>query len=461
MGQWFGSSGVRGTFAQISPAFGFKLGTAVGETFKLDKPVYIASDIRATGDLLKFCFMSGFSSVSGNIIDIGLNPTPVLSYISDIKNTLGIMITASHNPPGNNGFKLFWKGGECNESIEAQIEEKIRSSVIPETYYSPNQSEWDSVGTGSFVLPKPIVDDYISLLIKKLTIKNTDIKLVIDCANNTPNLVTPFTLKRLGFRNVIAINETLDPTFPGRPSEPTAENLQDLISRVVGENADLGIAHDGDGDRFAIIDEKGNLIRATTLINFFLDHLNYPKAKNGIVYLTSDCTSEAASIAENHGAVVKASRIGRNREHVNEARVIFLAEPNKLVFPELGKWIDGLYPALKLLEIVGTDKLSTVLSRYEKRKTLRKAFKYSQNDKRQIHDYIQNLPSLWSKQIEKVIKVDGMKLYLKDKSSILIRFSGTEPKVKFYIESNTHPRNAEILTQLKSELHLEGQGLDC
>lgn len=94
MGQWFGSSGVRGTYAEISPAFGFKLGIAVGETFKLGKPVFIASDIRATGDILKFCFMSGFSTVSGDIIDIGLNPTPVLSYISDVKNTLGIMITA-------------------------------------------------------------------------------------------------------------------------------------------------------------------------------------------------------------------------------------------------------------------------------------------------------------------------------------------------------------------------------
>ncbi len=461
MGQWFGSSGVRGTYADISPSFGFKLGMAVGETFKLEKPTYIASDIRTTGDLLKFCFMSGFSSVSGNIIDIGLTPTPVLSFISDVKDTLGIMITASHNPPGNNGFKLFWKGGECNEAVEEQVENKIRSSRIPEIYYSSNQLDWSSVGTGSFIDPKPIINNYIDLLMKKLKIKNTDYKVVIDCANNVPNLVTPFALKKLGFDKILEINTALDATFPGRPSEPTAENLQGLISRVISESADLGIAHDGDGDRFAIIDEKGNLISATTLINFFLDHLDYSIAKNRIVYLTSDCTSEASTIADKHGALVRTSRIGRNREHVNEPGVIFLAEPNKLVFLELGNWIDGLYPALKLLESIGTNSLSSIMERYEKRKTLRKAFVYSQKDKQQIHKYIQNLSSLWSDQVEKVIETDGLKFYLKDKSSVLIRFSGTEPKIKFYLESDTDSMNTKLLKKLKSELNLEGKGQDC
>ncbi|MHA2095547.1 MAG: hypothetical protein ACW98F_13085 [Candidatus Hodarchaeales archaeon] len=461
MGQWFGSSGVRGTYAEISPTFGFKLGMAVGETFKLDNPVFIASDIRATGDILKFCFMSGFSAVSGDIIDIGLNPTPVLSYMSDVKNTLGIMITASHNPPGNNGFKLFWKGGECKEAIEELVEEKIRSSTIPGSNYSSKEQNWESVGTGSFTNPKPIINDYISHLIRNLNIEFTDSKVVIDCANNVPNFVTPRTLKKLGFSDVIEINKTLDSTFPGRPSEPTAENLQGLISRVIDENANIGIAHDGDGDRFAIIDESGNLIRATTLINFFLDHLDYSKVSRGVVYLTSDCTSEAESIAVNHGAIVKTSRIGRNREHVNESGVIFLAEPNKLVFPDLGNWIDGLFPTLKLIEIVGKQRISAVMEKYEKRRTLRKAFTYSESERQPIHNKLENLPSLWSEQVKTVIKLDGLKLQLKNASSILIRFSGTEPKVKFYIESNSHSENTKLLVKLKAELNLQGSGLDC
>ncbi len=461
MGQWFGSSGVRGPYTDISPAFGFKLGIAVGETFRQDNPVYIASDIRATGDILKFCFMSGFSAVSGDIIDIGQNPTPVLSYMSDIKDTLGIMITASHNPPGNNGFKLFWKGGECSESVEKQIEERIGTSTIPESYYSLNYSKWDSVGTGSFTDPNPIIDDYITLIMQQIRITNTDRKIVIDCANNVPNLVTPLALDKLGFSNIIEINQTLDYTFPGRPSEPTVENLQGLITKVIEENADIGIAHDGDGDRFAIIDETGHLVPATTLINFFLDHLDYARTKSGIVYLTGDCTREATVIAEQHGAEVKTSLIGRNREHINDPRVIFLAEPNKLIFPELGNWIDGLYPALKLIEIVGKQELSTIMKAYGTRKTLRKAFTYDDNERQGIHNQLQKLPSTWSKHIKNIIKSDGLKIFLKDNSSVLIRFSGTEPKVKFYLESDSDSENFSLLSKLKHELELKGKGKDC
>ncbi|MHA1993293.1 MAG: hypothetical protein ACW97Z_02010 [Candidatus Hodarchaeales archaeon] len=461
MGQWFGSSGVRGSYTEISPAFGFKLGMAVGEIFKQDNPVYIASDIRATGDILKFCFMSGFSTVSGDIIDIGLNPTPVLSYISDVKDTLGIMITASHNPPGNNGFKLFWMGGECSDSVEEKIEERIRSSTIPEAYYSSNYSNWDSAGTGSFIDPNPIIENYIKLLMKHISITNTDLKIVIDCANNVPNLVTPLTLKKLGFSNVIEINQNLDHTFPGRPSEPTVGNLQGLIDRVTQEQADIGIAHDGDGDRFAIVDETGQFIRATTLINLFIDHLDYSKTEHGIVYLTSDCTSEAITIAEQHGAIVKTSLIGRNREHVNEPNVIFLAEPNKLIFPELGNWIDGLFPPLKLIQIVGKKKLSEFIQSYETRKTLRKAFTYNETERQLIYNQLENLDTLWSEDIKKVIKHDGLKLILNNSSNILIRFSGTEPKVKFYIESESDNKNKKLLLKITTELHLQGKGLDC
>ena len=71
MGKWFGSSGIRGSYNIISPEFALKLGMAVGKYFNLQKPVFIASDIRATGDILKINFMSGYSSLSGDIIDIG------------------------------------------------------------------------------------------------------------------------------------------------------------------------------------------------------------------------------------------------------------------------------------------------------------------------------------------------------------------------------------------------------
>ncbi len=461
MGKWFGSSGVRGSYDVISPEFALKLGMAVGKTFNLEKPVFIASDIRATGDIHKSSFMSGYSSFSGDIIDIGLCPTPVLSYMSDISETLGIMVTASHNPPGHNGFKLFWRGGECNEETEAKIEQFMESLDLGEEDLEKDDSSWNSVGMNSSVESHRIIDHFVNFLKDKIDISYNGSKIVLDCANNVPNLVSPLSLEKLGFKNVILINEVLDSTFPGRLSEPTLDNLQELIEKVNSEEADLGVAHDGDGDRFTIIDEKGHLIKATTLINFFIDNLDYSNPTRRTVYLTSDITSEASNIAKKHGAIVKTSRIGRNREHVNEEGVLFLAEPNKLIFPEIGNWIDGLYPVLKLLEISKNRKISEIMSEYENRKTLRRAYIVSTTEKEEIYDHIEKLPTLWADLIERSVNLDGLKMYTTDNSSILIRFSGTEPKVKFYLESDTEDQNLKLIALIQEELNLTGEGVEC
>ncbi len=461
MGKWFGSSGVRGDYDTITPEYGYNLGRAVGKTFFLENSVYIGSDIRATGDILKFCFMSGFSSHSGKITDIGRVPTPVVSFLSDINDTLGIMITASHNPPGHNGFKLFWKGGECNESTEAKIEENNLSTTSFADSGESNGLSWHLVGNNTFSSTHNIINQFSEYLTKSVQISNTEIRIALDCANNVPNLVTPLILKKLGFNSVYSINTHLDFTFPGRPSEPTRENLQALIENVKEDERDIGIAHDGDGDRFAIINEKGDLVKATTLINFFIDHLKYSDKKENVIYLTSDCTQDAVKLAEKYGATVKISRIGRNREHINEKNVLFLAEPNKLIFPSFGKWIDGLYPVLRLLEITKGHKLSSVLNEYEKRKIIRVAFKITEEKKKQIKETIQELPTLWSHKISRIDELDGLKVYLKDHSCLLIRLSGTEPKVKFYLESETETKNNSLLIDIKKEFNLTSTGLDC
>ncbi len=461
MGKWFGSSCVRGSYDVISPEFALKLGMAVGKTFDLQKPVFIASDIRITGDIQKSSFMSGYSRYSGDIIDIGLCPTPVLSYMSEISETLGIMVTASHNPPGHNGFKLFWRGGECREETEEKIEQFMESLNLGKEILEKNGSSWKSVGMNSSAITSRIIDHFVNFINDKINTSNKKAKIVLDCANNVPNLVSPLSLEKLGFKNVILINEDLDPTFPGRPSEPTLDNIQELIEKVISEEADLGVAHDGDGDRFTIVDEKGHLVKATTLINFYIDNLDYSDPAKRIVYLTSDCTSEAKIIAKKHGAIVKTSRIGRNREHVNEEGVLFLAEPNKLIYPEIGNWIDGLYPVLKLLEITNERNISEIMSEYENRKTLRRAYKISTDEKDRIYDHIENLPTLWADLIEKSINLDGLKLYLTDNSSILIRFSGTELKVKFYLESDTDDQNRKLIALIQEELNLTGEGVEC
>ena len=437
------------------------LGMAVGKMFQTSKPAYIASDVRFTSDLLKTCFISGFSYYSGTMIDIGLSPTPVISYITSFRDdTLGVMVTASHNPPSHNGFKFFLNGKECGEDFETKVENSLHYEIERPTTNKMSLHSWKNVGTTKYENSIIYIDDYVNYLRSKITIKNQDKKIILDCANNVPNLVSPYVLKSLGF-NVITINDKLDATFSGRSSEPTSENLSTLKKRVIEEDADIGIAHDGDGDRFAIIDEEGNFVNSTTIINFFLDHLDYSNQNRRKIVLTSDCSNQAFEIAETHGAEIITSRIGRNREYVNDNEILFLGEPNKLLFPELGKWIDGLYPVLKLIEISKSKKISNLLAPYNKRKILRKAFKIAEKERPRVNSLLETLPKLWEDKISNLSLLDGLKLFLKEKSSALIRFSGTEPKIKFYIESHSIEKNWDILSQLTTEFELNTKGIDC
>ncbi len=437
------------------------LGMTIGKVFQASKPAYIASDIRFTSDLLKTCFISGFSYYSGTMIDIGLSPTPVISYITSVRDdTLGVMVTASHNPPSNNGFKFFLNGRECGEDFEVKVEKSLyyeseRSFIDKISPYS-----WKNVGISKYENNKIYIDDYINHLLNNIKIKNQGMKIILDCANNVPNLVSPYVLKHFGF-DVISINDTLDATFPGRSSEPTSEKLSILKERVIEESANIGIAHDGDGDRFALIDEQGHFVNSTTIINFFLDHLDYSNPDRRKIVLTSDCTSQAFEIAEKNKAEVITSRIGRNRDFIDDNSVIFLGEPNKLLFPDFGKWIDGLYPVLKFLDLSELNGVSKILKPYDKRKILRKAFNITDKHKKYVKDVINTLPDLWSKKISRVSSLDGLKLYFNDKSCLLIRFSGTEPKIKFYIESHSVKKNWNILSQLTTEFELNTKGIDC
>ncbi|MFX0125989.1 MAG: hypothetical protein ACFFAE_20380, partial [Candidatus Hodarchaeota archaeon] len=212
MPRWFGSSGIRGPYSKITPNFSMTLGMAVGKIFQASKQAYIASDIRFTSDLLKTCFISGFCYYSGKMIDIGLSPTPVISYITSIRDdTLGVIVTASHNPPSNNGFKFFLNGRECGEDFEVKVEKILHYEIERSLIDKISLHSWKNVGITKYDNNQIYIDNYINHLLSNIKIKNRVMKIILDCANNVPNLVSPNVLKHLGF-DVITINDTLDAT---------------------------------------------------------------------------------------------------------------------------------------------------------------------------------------------------------------------------------------------------------
>ncbi|HYY90835.1 MAG TPA: hypothetical protein VE955_02485, partial [Candidatus Dormibacteraeota bacterium] len=235
----FGSSGIRGKYGDtITPETSFELGSILGDV--LGPRLALGNDPRLSGPTLRAAFVSSALESGVEITDYGLIPTPALAYQTvHTRGDGGVMITASHNPIAYNGFKIFNAKGESLED----------SSTLQSSTKKPRASahEWSSIR-----------DEYPEDYERRLsTIKfNKKWRVILDPGNGATSRLAP-RIYRGTVSKATAINSHPDGRYPGRGPEPTRESLT-MLSRVVSETkADIGIAFDGDGDRFYIVDEKG------------------------------------------------------------------------------------------------------------------------------------------------------------------------------------------------------------
>ncbi len=250
----FGTNGVRGVVNEdMNVQLALDVGKAIG-TFMGGK-VAIATDTRTSAHMIKNAVSAGLMASGVEVLDLGMLPTPALQYYvkgSAVKG--GVMITASHNPPEFNGIKCVdYDGTEMPRDKEEMIEA---------IYFNQSfaQKSWRTVGS-----MRPITgvgQTYISVVRRQVdhaAIEDAKLKVVLDCANGAGSATSPQLLESLGVK-AITLNANPQGTFPGHESEPTPENLRDLVEMVKVTGADLGIAHDGDADRCIFVDDKGNYL---------------------------------------------------------------------------------------------------------------------------------------------------------------------------------------------------------
>lgn len=210
-------------------------------------------DGRLSGPLYQELFMNGVRASGVDVIDIGICPTPVLYYaLHRLQPGGGTAVTASHNPPGYNGFKIC-----CGrETIFGEEIQSLRRMIETGDYES---------GRGSYSRHS-ILPDYLSFLTGHFGEFPGRPKVVVDAGHGTAGLVVPELLRRLKCR-VIELYCDLDGTFPHHEADPTVEeNLQDMIRLVREQEADLGIAFDGDGDRIGVVDAGGHILHGDQLL---------------------------------------------------------------------------------------------------------------------------------------------------------------------------------------------------
>lgn len=264
--KYFGTDGIRGRVGDgvINPEFIIKLGWAVGRVFAnmsgttAEPPqIIIGKDTRISGYMFESALEAGLVAAGANVLLVGPMPTPAIAYLtSTFSCTAGIVISASHNPYYDNGIKFFSGDGQkLPDAIELAIEQELTMPM----------EMVDSAQLGKVRRIDDAAGRYIEYC--KSTVPTgftlSGLKVVVDCANGATYHVAPNVLTELGAQVVtmgaepdgLNINQGVGSTEPGL-----------LSNTVVAENADLGIAFDGDGDRVLFVDEKGNVLDGDAIL---------------------------------------------------------------------------------------------------------------------------------------------------------------------------------------------------
>ncbi len=435
MGRLFGTAGIRGTYLdKVTPELAFNLGAAVPTALKISK-LCVGGDVRLTTPLLKSMVSSGAMYVGCDVTDVNLVPMPTLPWsVRKLKCGAGVYVTASHNPPTDNGFKVFnSEGRELTISEEDMVEEVIRSK-------SWRPATWDSVG--KYELVPSVIEDYInelSNLLEPRSVKYVP-KVLIDTANGAASQVTPKVLKNLGAR-VYTLNANVDGRFPGRVPEPRPDVLEPLIPIAKYLGTDVFFAHDGDGDRLAIVDPKEGFVKQDRVLAL----VAYYKLseRKGTVVVSIDCGNAVKDVVSELGGKLVIVKLGKTHEGlIKYSDVVMAGEPWKLIDPSWGPWVDGIYQAALLTKLmieegVGITGLMSKVPNYpQARYSVRLSSDVRDEVFRKLSDYvIHDLPRKLGKRVEEILTIDGVRVDFEDRSWILIRKSGTEPKVRIYGEA--------------------------
>jgi len=409
--QLFGTSGIRRVADKSLIQLALKVGLAVGKVYG---SVVVGSDTRTSSEAMKHALISGLLAAGSRGYDAGVIPTPTLAFAAR-EFDAGAMITASHNPPEYNGIKLLNPDGSAfGSDQQKQIEEMVLDDSL-------SVALWDKFKNSSIY--NGAIEKHIECILRDFP-GRMKLKVVLDCGCGAASVVTPYLLRKLGCE-VVTLNCYPSGFFP-RAIEPTESNLSDLM-RVTRElGADLGIAHDGDGDRMMAVDDKGRFIPGDKLLVLFAQE----GGAKGVV-----TTIDASMTIDEMGFSVTRTRVGDN--YVSEELKKgggFGGEPSgSWVFPNISLCPDGIYAAARLVAIASRQKLSQLVDGIPCYPLLRGSISSEGVVMSKLERELKAMEPL------SVNNIDGIKLSFAD-GWLLIRASGTEPKIRVTAEAKSEVR---------------------
>lgn len=419
----FGSSGIRRVVDREFLQLAFDVGLAVGHMYR---SVIVGCDTRTTSDTVKYSFLSGLLSAGANASDAGLAPTPSVAYGSRHFEA-GAVITASHNPPQYNGIKLTNPDGSAFDSAQRQQMEQAIANKSMQT------APWEKI---SRCVDHPgVVEEHIERILADFPAK-LKLKVAIDCGCGAASAATPRLLTALGC-DIVPLNCAPSGHFP-RGIEPIPENLADLVRAVESEGADIGIAHDGDGDRIAVVDDRGRFVSGDRLMALFARQLGIKKVVT---------TVDASMVIDELGFEVVRTRVGdafvsdelRSASSA-DSEERFGAEPSGcFIFPRVSLCPDGIYAAAQIAQLASEHRISSLVDELPSYPVLRGGVIGG----RTIMEKLEARLGDRSEAGARLEKSDGLRLAFSD-GWLLIRPSGTEPKIRITAEARSEQRAREL-----------------
>ena len=445
MAKFFGTNGIRGVFPDdFNLEFIHDMTLSIGTYFE-NGPILIGYDGRESSPLICKLITSTLNSIGIDCNIAGLVPTPCLEYaVKSLGYSGGIMITASHNPPQYNGIKPAGKDGvEISREDELLIED-----IYLKKNWLSNPEKW-----GTTEEETRSIETYLNGIkshVNSKLIESKSFKVVLDLGNGAQAVTAPDFCKSVNCKPIL-VNQTIDGTFPGRGSEPTPQNLSVLSKTVIENQANFGIAFDGDGDRSIFCDNLGNILTGDRSALILIQNI-LKKNSNSLVVTCLNSGSNTELLTEKYNSKVIRTKVGSvevSRKMLSTDALIGFEENGGFMFGQHNQVRDGCMSLGLMLDLLATtnNTLFDEISNLPPSFTTKDKIKCSSDDAEKI------ILSLKTEFPESDTS-DGIKITIDHKNWVMIRPSGTEPIIRIYAESESQEKlealMIEFLQKVKS-----------
>jgi phosphoglucosamine mutase len=429
----FGTDGIRGEVGtEITADLAFALGRAVGHRFGgPGRTVVLGRDTRRSGEMLGAALTAGLAATGTDVVDLGVVTTPCLVHASTAESfAAGVMVSASHNPAPDNGLKVVVDGRKADDAAEAELEQLIDdASPIPQR---PNEE------LGRLRLDRGSVDAYRRHLVEAAGDAFVGLRLAIDCANGSASGIAPDLFRALGADVTVLfdapdgvnINAGCGSTHPER-----------LAETVAAAGLDLGFAFDGDADRLIAVDERGELVDGDGVMGICaLQRLAAGTLRNSVLVATVMTNGGLERVLMQQGGRMVRTPVGDR--HVYEAMeredaVIGGEQSGHIIFRDRATTGDGLLTAIELVWAVreAGEPLSVLAGRIPRLPQV------------MINSAVRRRDD-WEGDAEFVSAVRRATDRMGDRGRVLVRSSGTEPRIRIMVEGDDPAEIEEMAREL-------------